>query len=285
MMQLDQIERVGAGLNRPECVLATRNGRIYTADWRGGVAVTEANGESWLWTPKAQDTDLKANGIALMPDNSVLLAHLGDEEGGIYQITEDRDLIPFCMEVAGKRLPPSNYVHLDAAGRIWVTVSTRQIPRALGYSSDVADGFILLIDKGTARIVAEGLGYTNECVVHPDGERLFVNETFARRLSSFDILPNGDLENRQTVAEFGHGVFPDGLIFDKDGGIWITSIVSNRVIRLTEGGAQNVIIEDYDPEHLNWVEQAFLKGEMGRPRLDKTPSKMLKNISSLAFGG
>ena len=47
-------------------------------------------------------------------------------------------------------------------GRVWVTVSTRLTPRALGYRSDVADGFVVRRRPRGARIVADGLGYTNE---------------------------------------------------------------------------------------------------------------------------
>jgi sugar lactone lactonase YvrE len=285
MIYPETINRVGAGLNRPECILATRNGRLYTADWRGGVAVTEVDGESWLWAPENPEFMVKPNGIALMPDNSALLAHLGDEAGGVYQLTADRALIPFCLEVDGRALPPTNYIHLDGTGRIWITISTRQVPRALGYTKDISDGFIVLVEGGKSRIVADGLGYTNECIVHPDGKHLYVNETFSKRLTRFDIQPNGDLTNRKLVAEFGHGVFPDGLAFDAEGGMWITSIVSNRVIRLSSEGEQQVVIEDCDPDHLDWVEKAFQSGQMGRPHLDNIPSKTLKNVSSLAFGG
>ena len=285
MIDLDSIQRVGKGLKRPECVLATQNGRLYTADWRGGVAVTEPTGESWLWAPQNPEIALQANGIALMPDHSVLLAHLGDQDGGVFQLTENRDLIPFCLEADGMALPPSNYVHLDKFGRVWITVSTRQVPRALGYTKDISDGFIILVADGKSRIVADDLGYTNECLVHPDGSRLFVNETFARRLTSFDITANGDLINRKVVAEFGHGTFPDGMIFDVEGGVWITSIVSNRVIRIAADGEQQIMIEDCEQAHLDWVEEAFQAGQMGRPHLDNTPSRVLKNVSSLAFGG
>ena len=160
------------------------------------------------------------------------------------------------------------------------------MPRALGYRKDIDDGFIVLADSSGVRIVADGLGYTNECVVHPDGTRLFVNETFGRRLSSFDIAPNGDLSNRATVAQFGHGSFPDGLTFDINGGIWITSIVSNRVIRVAPDGlSRSIEIEDSDPAHIDSVETAFQNGVMTKEHLATCTSKRLKNISSLAFGG
>ena len=38
----------------------------------------------------------------------------------------------------------------------------------------------------------------------------------------------GALGPRETVTEYGHGVYPDGLEFDAEGGFWVTSIVSNR---------------------------------------------------------
>lgn len=285
MIQLDSIGRRGSDLNRPECVLSTSNGRLYTADWRGGVGIIEPNGEQWYLLPTDSSLELKPNGICLMPDHSLLVAHLGAEDGGVYRIDENGDTTPFCLEADGEALPPSNYVHLDAKGRVWVTVSTRKTPRSEGYKPDVADGFVVLIDDRGARIVADSLGYTNECLVDPSGQYLYVNETFARKLVRFSIAQNGDLTNKQTVAEFSAGTFPDGMTFDSAGGIWITSIVSNRVIKITPDGRQEIVVEDCKPEHLTWVEAAFQAGEMGRPHLDNAQSDKLKNVSSLAFGG
>lgn len=285
MIELNKIDTIGAGLNRPECVLTTSNGRLYTADWRGGVGIIEPDGSQWLLVGKYFKKILKPNGICLMEDGSFLIAHLGDTDGGVYRITEDGNVLPFCLEVDGKPLPPTNYVHLDNKNRVWITVSTRKQPRNEGYRPDVKDGFVILVDDGQARIVADGLGYSNECLVHPDGKRLFVNETFSRKLVSYEISENGDLSNKTTVAEFGVGTFPDGLTFDTSGGIWITSIVSNRVIRVEADGSQTTMIEDCDLDHLLWVEEAFQAGEMGRPHLDNSQSVKLSNISSLAFGG
>ena len=286
MIGLDEISFAGSALRRPECVLATRNGRLYAADWRGGVTILEPDGSQWSLLAREKHIRLRPNGIALMPDGSFLLAHLGDRTGGVYRLTEDGGLSPFCLEVEGEPLPPSNYVHLDSLGRVWITVSTRHIPRAAAYRADVADGFILLVGTdGKARMVADGLGYTNECLVHPNGKQLYVNETFARRLSSFDIAADGSLGNKRVVAEFGPGTFPDGLTFDELGGIWITSIVSNRVIHIPVAGEQTVYLEDVQQDRLTWVEEAFQEKIMGRPHLDQCHGDLLQNISSLAFGG
>lgn len=285
MIELNKISTKGNKLNRPECVLTTSNGRVYTADWRGGIGIIEADESQWYLIAEFDDVSLRPNGICLMPDGSFLIAHLGAEDGGVYRIDENGQTEPFCLEVDGEPLPPTNYVHLDKLGRIWITISTRQIPRSKAYNPDIADGFIVLVDQGKARIVADNLGYTNECLVHPDGNHLFVNETFSRKLIKYDIASNGDLSNKTTVAKFGIGTYPDGLTFDTEGGIWVTSIISNRVIRIDDEGKQTVVIEDVDPDHLLDVEKAFQAGIMSRPHLDVAKSKLLQNISSLAFGG
>jgi len=285
MIDLDDISTLGRELSRPECVLATENGRVYAADWRGGATILEPDGSQWSLLARDGGIRVKPNGITLMADGSILLCHLGDDEGGVFRLYEDGRLEPFLTDVDGTALPPTNYAHLDRQGRAWVTVSTRLVPRARGYRHDNADGFVVLVDGNGARIVADGLGYTNECIVHPDGQRLFVNETFRRRTTAFEIADNGDLKRKSTVAEFGAGTFPDGLAFDADGDMWITSIVSNRVLRVAPDGTQSIVIEDRDDDHVDWVERAFQEGTMGRPHLDDVKSARLANISSLAFGG
>ena len=220
-----------------------------------------------------------------MPGGDFLLAHLGQERGGIFRLAVDGKVSVELSQVEGEALPPSNFVTIDHKQRMWVTVSTRKVPRAVAYRSDVADGFVVLVDQGKARIVADGLGYTNECLVHPDGKRLFVNETFARRLTSFDIAADGSLSNRTTLAELEAGTFPDGLAFDEHGDAWLTSIVSNRLLRVAANGQVDVFLEDADPDHLDWVEQAWRDHAMGRPHLDKAAGKVLRNVSNMAFCG
>ena len=280
----DEIEFFGQGLHRPECVLCTARGNVYTADWRGGVTCLRPDGSRQTVLADSAEVEIKPNGIALCRDGSFLLANLGDA-GGLYRLHRDGTLVPVLTEINGQAVPPSNFVAVDKMDRIWLTVSTRRTPRALGYRPDVDDGFIVLIDTRCARIVADGLGYTNELLLDSENGWLYVNETFGRRMSRFRVSPDGTLKNRETVVKFGPGVYLDGLTFDAEGGIWVTSIVSNRIIRITPDGRQQLVLEDSDPEHVAAVEKAFMQGTMGRPHLDTVKSRQLRNISSLAFGG
>ncbi|MEO8411677.1 MAG: SMP-30/gluconolactonase/LRE family protein [Propionivibrio sp.] len=250
-MNLDDVSFIGSGLQRPECVLCTAHGDVFTADWRGGVAHILPNGEQRLYRGLAPDgRQLRPNGIALNADGSFLIADLGEEKGGVFHLTRGGEVTVFLDRVDGLELPPSNFVFTDFSGRTWITVSTRKVPRADAYRRDVADGFIIVVDAKGARIVADRLGYTNEAAIHPDGQWLYVNETFRRQLSRFRLKGDGELGPREVVTKFGVGTYPDGLAFDVDGSAWITSIVSNRIIRIDADGRQQLMLEDVEANHL-----------------------------------
>jgi len=284
--RLDALRFVGSGLVRPECVLANATGDLYSADWRGGVAHIRPDGSQALYAgPGPDGLALKPNGVALLRDGSFLVTHLGADDGGVFRVQRDGRVEPWLQRVEGLDLPPTNFVVEDREGRFWVTVSTRLVPRALGYRRTCNDGFIVRVDARGAAIVADGLGYTNEVAIDPSGHWLYVNETFGRRLSRFALRADGSLGPKQVVTEFGPGTFPDGLAFDVEGQAWVVSIVSNRLIRVAPDGTPTVWLEDADAGHLAQVENAFEAGTMGRAELDGINSRHLRNISSIAFTG
>lgn len=283
-----RLRPLGAGLVRPESVLTHASGLVFCSDWKeaGGVAVIAPDGAVHRVAIRDTSLSLRPNGIALEPGGSFLLAHLGAETGGVFRLFPDGSVEPVLVEVDGETLPPSNFPILDAKGRLWLTISTRKVPRASDYRPGASSGFIVLLDGQGARIVADGLGYTNELAFSPAGDFLYVNETFARRLTRFAVAADGSLSGPQVIWRFGPGDYPDGVVMDDDGHFWVTSIVSNRVIRVAPGGSgADVVVEDSVRDHVEEAEKAYLGNALGRPHLDTQPAPTLRNISSLAFGG
>lgn len=287
-IDISSLHFVGSELQRPECVLATESGDLFTCDRRGVIARLHSSGETSIYGSEDGTREhMKSNGFALLPDRSFLFANLG-EGGGVWSIDAAGQLRPFLQEVDGERVPSTNFVHSDSLGRVWVCVSTRsatshRFDHRLSSTQD--DGYIVLVDGKGPRIVADGLVWTNECRVSPSGSHLYVNETMARRLTRFAIGEDGSLSARQTIAAFEDGTWPDGLAFDAEDGVWITSPISNRVIRVSPDGEQHLILEDCDHRHVQNAERAFLAGELTREAIYNSPSKTLKHLSSLAFGG
>lgn len=275
-VELVKVEPWGRDLNRPECVHCTASGEVFVSDWRGGVTRIRPDGTQQLIKG---ERPIKTNGFAILPDRSFLLAHLDEREGGVWRLTLDGELTPFHED-----LPPTNFVFAFGE-KVFITVSTRLVPRTLARKPGHADGFIVCVDQRGARVVAEGLGFTNECKVDPSGRWLYVNETFGKRLSRFALSADGDLGPRQTVATFGAGVFPDGLDFDAEGGIWITSIFSNRLIRVAPDGSQRVVMEDNEPAFVQRIEAEFARGALAHAGNPEVPAKLIRNLSSSAFGG
>jgi sugar lactone lactonase YvrE len=101
------------------------------------------------------------------------------------------------------RRAPTNFVTVDRRGRTWISVSTRREPRQDAWRPDIADGFIVLADATGARVVADGLHYTNEIRPDPSGRWLYVVETFGRRLVRFSLGDDGGLSGRETVVTLG----------------------------------------------------------------------------------
>jgi sugar lactone lactonase YvrE len=63
----------------------------------------------------------------------------------------------------------------------------------------------LVTPDGTARQVADGLAFPNGLVVTPDNSTPIVVESYANRLTAFDIAADGSLSNQQMWAELDGG--------------------------------------------------------------------------------
>jgi len=280
------LDFVGRDLRRPECVVATAEGAIFVSDKRGGIARVHPDRPPDLLLGRGVEGFLP-NGFALLPDRSFVVANLGPS-GGVYRLSTVGELIPEVIEVEGTPLPPTNFANAEHSSdglRLWISISTRHVPRERAFRRDIADGYIVCADREGARVVADGLGFTNENKIHPSGRWLYVNETIARRLSRFEIKAGGRLGLRETVAEFGAGVFPDGFEFDAEGGIWIASVVSNRLLRIAPDGSQSVILDDGDPEAVETAERHYAEHCLSRADIDAGRHRTLGNLASIAFGG
>jgi sugar lactone lactonase YvrE len=99
-----------------------------------------------------------------------------------------------------------------------------------------APGIVAMISPdGSARQVADGLSFPNGMLVMPDGKTLIVAESYARRLTAFEIAADGGLSNRRVWADLGAGV-PDGICADAENAVWYADVPSKRCVRVREGG-------------------------------------------------
>ncbi|MBH2008572.1 MAG: SMP-30/gluconolactonase/LRE family protein [Xanthomonadaceae bacterium] len=281
-----QLRPAFAGLQSPECILANQAGDFLMSDRRGGFTHVAPSGAARLVRGSTvQGGALHANGIALRADGRVLVAHLGDTDGGVYALGSHGPAVPVVTALEGQPLPPTNYVLEDANGTVWFTVSTRRIPRMQAWYPDIADGYIAVHDARGTRILADGLGYTNELAFSPDGRFVYVNETHARRLTRFRLRPGPVLTDRETVCSFPAGDQPDGVCFDAFGGAWVTCIVSNKVYVVRPDGGLQLVLADTDEAHVTRYVSDLQARRLRRDSIWTCGTSALGNVSSLCFAG
>jgi sugar lactone lactonase YvrE len=143
-----------------------------------------------------------------------------------------------AAELSALATGPCNDMVVDAAGRAYVG--------NFGYDRHGGEPerttCLARVDPdGRVVRAAEDLVFPNGMVITPDGATLVVGETFANRLSAFDVGADGTLSNRRVFAETP-GCFPDGICLDAEGAVWVTNPRGDRVLRVFEGGriAQSV---------------------------------------------
>ena len=99
-----------------------------------------------------------------------------------------------------------------------------------------APGVITLVTpNGSARQVADGLAFPNGMLVTADNATLIVAESYAGKLTAFDIAADGSLSNRRLWANLEGGV-PDGICLDADDAVWYADVPNKRCVRVREGG-------------------------------------------------
>jgi sugar lactone lactonase YvrE len=150
------------------------------------------------------------------------------------------------LEPDGSRVRYADLSHISPLGWSELTVDGRGNAYVNTINFDFADfndvitsgrtpGKIALVTPDCeAREVADELAFPNGMIVTPDNGTLIIAESFAGRLTAFDIAEDGSLSNRRTWAD---GVGPDGICLDADGCIWTsTAYDGNDCARIREGG-------------------------------------------------
>src|SRR5919204_3254795 len=124
-----------------------------------------------------------------------------------------------------------NEIVVDGRGHIY----TNSINFRWGQEAFRPGLIALVTPDGAARQVADDLAFPNGMAITPDNSTLIVSESFAGRLTAFDIAADGSLSNRRVWAE---GLGPDGICLDTEGAIWVGTADAPKgaVVRLREGG-------------------------------------------------
>jgi sugar lactone lactonase YvrE len=113
-----------------------------------------------------------------------------------------------------------------------------------GWNEIVVDGrghayvngpkLMLVTPDGRAEAQAEDFAFPNGMAVTPDNRTLICAESWARRLTAFDIGADGRLSHRRVWADLEGP--PDGICIDATGAVWYADVPNAYCRRVREGG-------------------------------------------------
>jgi sugar lactone lactonase YvrE len=89
--------------------------------------------------------------------------------------------------------------------------------------------------------VADGLVFPNGAAITQDRRRLVVAETFAHRLSVFDIRPDGSLSPGRLFADLVEGS-ADGIAIDAEDAVWVACFAESEFRRVHAGGRVSEVV-------------------------------------------
>ena len=293
-----RVDRVGRDLQRPECILAERDGVLWSADARGGVMRITPDGRQDLIAQSIDPhfdvaTDAAAslltgtlpNGLAFAANGDFLISNFGTDR--LERMSRSGKTQVLLDNIDGHPLGKVNFVLRDSRNRIWITVSTMVNPWSDAICASLADGYIILLDERGPRVVADGFHFTNEIRLDAEEEWLYVAETTAKRVTRLRVQPDGGLADREIFGpdDLGAGLI-DGIAFDAYGNLWVTMIFADRLVAITPKGELLELLSDGPPDPTERFEAAFAMGEsVPFGLLMETGGPLCTWLASVTFGG
>lgn len=222
------------------------------------------------------------SGLGWLPDGRLLVVSMRDRR--LLRREPDGTLVVHA-ELADHVGGWPNDMVVDAGGRAYVgnfgmdfRTQTEFVPADL----------VRVDPDGTVTKVAGDLWFPNGSIVKGDTgeggagegsvgkgrEMLIVGETFANRVSAWDIADDGGLTNRRIWAKFGEQpdtrdlpalrrqrvVAPDGCCMDAEGALWLGDADGGPLRRVREGGE---VVEEVTTDIGN-IYACMLGGDDGR---------------------
>jgi sugar lactone lactonase YvrE len=206
-----------AGLGIPESP-RWHEDRLWFCNWiERQVMAVDLDGKAEVMATRDPDSHPMGYSIDWLPDGRLLTT--GDK---LRRQEPDGSMTVLAEQHA-------NEIVVDGHGRIYLNGAdfnfTAGAPPKPGYIK-------LVTPDGQLRQVAGDIQFPNGMVITPDNRTLIIAESFAGRLTAFDIDADGGLSRRRVFAE---GLGPDGICLDAEGAVWV-SAGGSSVVRVAPGG-------------------------------------------------
>lgn len=244
---MSQLRTIVSGLGFAEAPRWHR-GELWFVDYFAGtVNRTDLAGQAAV----VAQVEGTPGGLGFLPDGTPLV--VSQREFRIYRIGSSGELQLYA-DLSSHCAGAANEMIVDGQGRAWVGHH--------GFDffggAELKPSTLLRVDHdGKITTVAEDLIFPNGMAILPGGNTFVVAESFANRLTAFDLAADGSLSNRRVWAELGDHT-PDGICADSEGAVWAGSPLTAAFVRVREGGG---IADQIDTVDGRWAVACAFVGD------------------------
>src|SRR5215472_14170810 len=207
-------------------------GQLWFSDWGAGQVIALVPGGSHQVVATVRSFPMC---IDFLPDGRLLV--VDSAQRWLLRREPDGSLVRYA-DLADVSQKPWNDIVADDRGNAYVNSIGFDFP-----GGEFAPGLIALITPdGSVAQVTGDLAFPNGMAISADGATLVVAESYANRLTGYDIGSDGCLAGRRVWAETP-GDHPDGICMDADGAVWYADVGNQHCVRVREGGQVLATVE------------------------------------------
>lgn len=269
-LALKDFTLVRDGLDAPEGIASSPDGRLFVSNGGGAIGVLGQDGAL-----RQIGRPLAPNGVAVDAQGRVIVANMGllnKGPGPLQRIDVTTGTVETLVsELEGRQLVASNGPATTRNGDIYCTHSTWGPIANIGTTTPA--GFIYRVaPDGTASILARDLRGVNGLCLDAQERFLYASLTAEGRVRRWRRQADGSLTDPQDYGPQLGVVIPDhqakdiramvgadraalgycdGIAFDRAGNLWVTLPFANRIVAITPDGRKIDIIHDPDGKWLS----------------------------------
>lgn len=189
LVALDQLTLVADGLDRPEGVVATRDGRVIVSCASAACTIISPDGAR-----RSVGSAAHANGLAMDRRGDIIVANYGllnNVSGGLQRVDLTTGATTTLADaIDGRPLTSSNFPAIGPDGDIYCSHTQWEDPRNIGAVNPA--GFVYRVRAdGRVENVVSGLRMANGICFSGDFEYLFVAQTAAANVLRYSRTADG----------------------------------------------------------------------------------------------
>jgi len=230
---VSEVRNFVTGLDHPECVATGRDGKLYAGGEAGQVYRISPDGSK---VETMGSTGGFCLGVTLDREESIYICDLGKRE--LIKVTQQGRTTVLAESVGDRKFQCPNFSVFDSSGNLYFSDSGEW---------KHADGIVCRLRAGgKAEVFSPGpFHFANGLALDAAERYLYVVESNLDRVTRIEIRPDGSAGSPEVFAE-GLACIPDGLAFDAEGNLYVTTYASNCIYRITPDRRVHLVCQDVE---------------------------------------